>query len=393
MNEKIKKIYERSVKIDFQNYTKNSQIVQLSKKIFLQFSNCSKVKEQQDGKKLLNSLFSNFYHSHKLHKTLAISRTSNDYSDCKINYRQLIRIIDFLLNKEYIHGLCGYKYYKEQYTSVYWATTKISQYFHNVNINDIEKNPSSEIILKDINKKIIKYRGNDFTKALRGKIATTNDLYERSIFSTVLKNQTAPERFYPRLSAIFNDGSFSLGGRLYCKPIRGLSYQNLSQQERSHITIDGEPTQQPDYSGLHIYMAYAAIGIQYEGNPYLYSDKKQKTPYKQAILRLINARTTQSALGSLLNDFPQYDWGKIVKECKIYHSRIKKYFGSGIGTTFQNIDGKMAIDIVSYFANKGIPVLPVHDSFIIAQKYSKELKTVMARIYSQYNNGFSCVIK
>ena len=53
----------------------------------------------------------------------------------------------------------------------------------------------------------------------------------------------------------------------------------------------------------------------------------------------------------------------------------------------------MAIDIVSYFANKGIPVLPVHDSFIIAQKYSEELKTVMARIYSQYNNGFSCVIK
>ena len=53
----------------------------------------------------------------------------------------------------------------------------------------------------------------------------------------------------------------------------------------------------------------------------------------------------------------------------------------------------MAIDVLSHFAKRGIPVLPVHDSFIIATGYGDELKEVMQKVYSAHNNGFYCPVK
>lgn len=34
-----------------------------------------------------------------------------------------------------------------------------------------------------------------------------------------------------------------------------------------------------------------------------------------------------------------------------------------------------------HFTQQGTPLLPVHDSFIIAERHSEELKTVMAEAY------------
>ena len=35
------------------------------------------------------------------------------------------------------------------------------------------------------------------------------------------------------------------------------------------------------------------------------------------------------------------------------------------------------------FANKGVPVLPVHDSFIIAAHHEQELVAVMKRVFGE----------
>ena len=40
-----------------------------------------------------------------------------------------------------------------------------------------------------------------------------------------------------------------------------------------------------------------------------------------------------------------------------------------------------------HFANKGVPVLPVHDSFIIAAQHQKELVAVMKRIFGERFGG------
>ena len=47
----------------------------------------------------------------------------------------------------------------------------------------------------------------------------------------------------------------------------------------------------------------------------------------------------------------------------------------------QNLDAKIALNVVWNFAKKGIPCLPVHDSFIVAKQYKEELKTIMQHSY------------
>lgn len=72
---------------------------------------------------------------------------------------------------------------------------------------------------------------------------------------------------------------------------------------------------------------------------------------------------------------------------------ISEYFFSGIGTSLQNKDSLMALEIVYHFYQKGIPVLPVHDSFIIEKQYTEDLKKEMKAIFQKYNNNFECVVK
>ena len=139
-------------------------------------------------------------------------------------------------------------------------------------------------------------------------------------------------------------------------------------------------------------MLYAELGVQFDQAPYIYYDKR-KAPYKQAILRLLNAPTRRIALESLRHEVPNYDWQSVIRHIISYHRPIRQYLGSGVGIKLQNRDGRMAIDILSHFANKGIPVLPVHDSFIIAASYGDELKDVMQKVYSAPNNGFYCPVK
>ena len=39
------------------------------------------------------------------------------------------------------------------------------------------------------------------------------------------------------------------------------------------------------------------------------------------------------------------------------------------------------------FAGKGVPVLPVHDSFIIAAQHGQDLVAVMKRVFGEHFNG------
>ncbi|MCT8330350.1 hypothetical protein N5I32_12550 [Acidimangrovimonas sediminis] len=51
-------------------------------------------------------------------------------------------------------------------------------------------------------------------------------------------------------------------------------------------------------------------------------------------------------------------------------------FGTGIGLYLQREDSDMAEQIMLHFAEKDVPVLPVHDSFIIAAQHKDELVRV-----------------
>ena len=146
-----------------------------------------------------------------------------------IGYRRMIRIIDFLKKEGFIDFLPGFKnlILKECYTSVYWATSKLLSVMTDWQFGDIKVPSIPEIIMRDGNKKVIRFKGTQFTKALRAKISTVNELYDKTIFGTTLDNDVTPVRLYPQLSAIFNNSSWECGGRLYCQSLKGYNYQNI----------------------------------------------------------------------------------------------------------------------------------------------------------------------
>ena len=54
-----------------------------------------------------------------------------------------------------------------------------------------------------------------------------------------------------------------------------------------------------------------------------------------------------------------------------------KYFFSGLGIKLQNFDAMMAEAVINHFTSLGIPILCIHDSFVIAADKTKELDKVM----------------
>jgi hypothetical protein len=87
------------------------------------------------------------------------------------------------------------------------------------------------------------------------------------------------------LCRIFNNRSFQLGGRFY-----GGWWQNTPQEYRRHITIDGEPTDEADYSALHPRLLYAKEGLDSAEDPYdVGLDPEHRGWVKPAFHALINA--------------------------------------------------------------------------------------------------------
>jgi len=80
---------------------------------------------------------------------------------------------------------------------------------------------------------------------------------------------------------------------------------------------------------------------------------------------------------------------QLIKAFKDAHPKIAHRFCTGdVGMKLMNKDSKIALDIVQHFTNQGIPILCVHDSFLVQEQHRDELEKVMKRAYKKHTNGF-----
>ncbi len=56
-------------------------------------------------------------------------------------------------------------------------------------------------------------------------------------------------------------------------------------------------------------------------------------------------------------------------------------FGSGIGVKLQREDSELAERVMSPFIEEGIPILPIHDSFIVARRHVNKLVDTMKGVF------------
>ena len=76
-------------------------------------------------------------------------------------------------------------------------------------------------------------------------------------------------------------------------------------------------------------------------------------------------------------------WSQVSKAILKTHSPIAHHFYSDVGRRLQKIDSDVAEIVLLHFANRNIPILPVHDSFIMHHRFDVELSQIMQQAFRQ----------
>jgi hypothetical protein len=198
---------------------------------------------------------------------------------------------------------------------------------------------------------------------------------------------------------------FKHGGRLYSQ---GRSYfQKYSEEDRSKITFNDNPTVELDYKSLHPYLLYAQEGIQYDQDPYSIVDPQPELrPFLKMILLCMINNPTYNEAQKVANDWlcaKSVKSDKLEIRKKIFdlgikkagpfmdkflevHKPIAKHLCAecNVGRKLMYKDAKIAVDVINHFVKQDITILCIHDSFIIEQKYEDELMEVMLNTYQKH---------
>ncbi len=346
------------------------------------------------------------------------------YNELHISYR-VIAVIDRLVELELLgfqKGIPGKDNWKGGRTSRIWPREKLIRHFleakfslldvsylHTVDDGGVYVKGRESIILHDAAKNDVAYKDTPQTDSMREVL----DAYNFMLLWTHVDCRHLDDppqipinqdrKFVRR---IFNNSDWEKGGRFY-----GGFWQLISKEHRSKIMIDGERTIEIDFSGHHIALLYAQENINYyeefgfRSDPYdisipefIHHPKFSRKLAKDTLLIAVNARDERSAFPairkkvkddadkphhpakpkglSLTNDFLR----SVLTLLQEKHSPIADKFCSGAGVDLQYKDSQITEHIIKHFAidrvatgGIPVPVLSVHDSYIIAEEYKDEL--------------------
>jgi hypothetical protein len=142
---------------------------------------------------------------------------------------------------------------------------------------------------------------------------------------------------------------------------------------------------------MHMHLLYAMECINYadkKEDAYTVEGYTDRDLFKQLVLIALNAKSQPMGIHALIDDNPDkadlltYDYVKAAMLAfKAKHKQVAHLFFTGIGTKLQYFDSLIAEHVINHFTRLGIPVLSVHDSFVIQSDKANELKTQMWDTY------------
>jgi hypothetical protein len=270
----------------------------------------------------------------------------------------------------------------------------------------LSKRRGETLILKNAAGELVGYTDTADTRNKRYVIECINDVLSRTDFQVLGDTEMADGRWKKihgellstkrtTLKRVFN-GGWLLGGRFY-----GAFWQVMSGEDRRNILIDGKETVEVDYDYLHARMIYVRAKRKLVGDPYIIEGFPRSVA-KRAFFIIINARGYLSAKGAVADLLEEKGMerklaGKLIEEMKARHKPVEKYFHTGIGLELQNLDSNMAEYVMRVMTvQKGVPCLPIHDSFIVPSDQVKNLIRTMKAAYEKFvgrSSSAVCQIK
>lgn len=215
-------------------------------------------------------------------------------------------------------------------------------------------------------------------------------------FSASRPTPAAPEQ--KALYRLF-DGSFEEHGRFY-----GGWWQNLPKEERRAITIDGEPTIELDYAGMHPRLLYHLEGTDLVGDAYEIFEIREAAerdglpwsdvrPVVKGVFSFMINSKKRGAYGSsaFAGWPPSLPKAEGVAAIERRHGPIKEHFFKREGLRLMNWDARICEAVLRRGLRDNITVLPVHDSFIVQEKHEDWLRSAMTSAYREIV-GFDPVV-
>ena len=186
--------------------------------------------------------------------------------------------------------------------------------------------------------------------------------------------------------------NWTKGGRFY-----GGWWLQIPKDMRKDIYINDQPTVEVDYKALHpnlLLLEGEALGSQYD--PYdlgrlvlpegITTRPKQREAVKKLVLMAINATSAKKAFQAFRRAAKKDDPLKKLKDHKLQtlldgftdkFPELKEALNTGKALELMNKDSIIANMVINHFTQQDIPVLCIHDSFIIQHNKKEELHNVM----------------
>lgn len=270
----------------------------------------------------------------------------------------------------------------------------------------LNKVRNETIILKDADGNMVGYKDTPETRDRRYTLSRVNRVLEAADIRIDREGAVDEGRWtriddylvfpdHKTLHRIYN-GGWTLGGRFY-----GTFWQNMRSQDRRHILIDGMDTVEVDYDQLHARIIYAKAGKVLRGDAYEIEGWDRKIA-KRAFFMVINAGNFVKGKGAVAKLLSEYGLDpkrsvNLIEAMKTRHRDVSDFFHSGCGLQLQNLDSQMAEYVLKTMTvRKGIPCLPIHDSFIVPATATTALIRAMKEAYEKFvgkASGAVCSVK
>ncbi|MDB9752605.1 hypothetical protein OAB29_00505 [Oceanospirillaceae bacterium] len=291
-----------------------------------------------------------------------------------------------------------------------------------IDVNDVIHDPDmlrvelkgEDEVMVELSPPIINHRNNQRT------IKALNNHYKLLLDSDI---RYADGRLVDKVSLFFirkYKGGFDSGGRIYA------DIQNKPKTQRLGLTMKGENVGSLDISQLHPMLILRLIhGVDKERSGLLtpglrdaytmpdYEDLPRAV-HKTLINTLFNAPSEQSAIYALMSTHwwhdeisgelkvstydgntkrkgqrvfltsPKKSSINYIESFKRHHPMYVEAIGRGLGVTLQAIDGTLIERIIEVANEAKVPLIPVHDEFIVREKDRVFIQVVLERVFRDW---------
>jgi hypothetical protein len=197
---------------------------------------------------------------------------------------------------------------------------------------------------------------------------------------------------------VFNRGSTKFGGRFYGHWItKWLGHKHL----RRNILINGSRCVELDYSGMNLCIAYSLLGMDEFKEMDMYSiSGLDRDDVKQFTTIALNSTSLKKACKSTIKELglkenktnmDMFEHEIPLALSELHPMIYEKYFyrGKDTGAMFMRHESNIANEVIMKFVSKDIPILVLHDSFIVQEKHKDLLGRTMYAEFNKYWTGRS----